>query len=162
KLELWDVRTREKRLTISLTEEQSINDACFSPDGTRLAGVVEDGGIFLWESVNGKILQRFGEGGKGQASTGCFRPDGEVIITSRGYGAGYLAGRSVPVSFWDTQTGKLIRRHHFDPGPCWSFCLSPDGKHLAGGDSGDRGNLRIWRADNGELEHTLIGHEGHI
>src|SRR5262249_7670354 len=68
KLELWDVRTQEKRLTISVDENQSkeITDACFSPDGTRLAGVIErktprEGpAIFLWDSLKGKILHQMG------------------------------------------------------------------------------------------------------
>src|SRR5262249_20710760 len=59
KLELWDVRTREKKLTISVDEKKSekITDACFSPDGTRLAGVTGEHAIFLWDSVTGKLIR---------------------------------------------------------------------------------------------------------
>jgi tetratricopeptide (TPR) repeat protein len=151
-------RTREKLLTIS---SDSINDACFSPDGTRLAGVTEHG-IFLWDSANGKVLQQFGGKGKEGGETICFSPDGEVLITSanpRRYGS------LSPVSFWDTRTGKLIRQRSLDHVGLGPLCLSPDGKHLAGDGNIEgehfRTNVRIWSADTGELEHTLDGHETH-
>jgi WD40 repeat protein len=168
KLELWDVRTREKRLTISLDDEEAeeISDACFSPDGTRLAGVTGHPGkgramVFLWDAGTGKLLRQFGERG---ASTVCFSADGDVVITSMMGGTTGLIPGCCLVKFWDTQTGKLIRRHVLDPGPVWSFCLSPDRNHLAGDMRTGKahGSVGIWRADTLELEHTLVGHEGHV
>jgi WD40 repeat protein len=172
KLELWDVRSREKKLTISMDGKQfgGVSDACFSPDGTRLAGVTDGGtegeAIFLWDAGTGKLLRQFGEEGEECASRVCFGAGGDVIITS------VIGGESTKdvilgwclVKFWDTQTGKLIRRHLLNPGPFWSFCLSPDGNHLAGDMSAEKAhrNVRIWRADTGELEHTLIGHGGDV
>jgi WD40 repeat protein len=171
KLELWDARTREKLLTIAVDKKQCrrINDACFSPDGTRLAGVIcraeRDSGhaIFLWDAVKGKTLQKFGEEAKENGKMVLFSPDGEQIITSPGPGD-WMVYRDPPVSFWDTRTGKMVRRNKLKPGPKSSLCLSPDGKHLAG----DRPNrnpqedVGIWKADTGELEHSLVGHKDYV
>jgi WD40 repeat protein len=172
KLELWDARKREKKLTISMDDMQSerITDACFSPDGTRLAGVTGGRGgpdrkghaIFLWDSMTGKLLRQFGEEGKESDSTVCFSPDGNILITSHGEDVGAGFGTPIPVSFWNTQTGDLTRRHNLVPGPCRSLCLSPDGNYLAGDEGFDKKGIRIWRADTGKLVHALVGHEGDV
>jgi WD40 repeat protein len=168
KLELWDVRTREKRLVISVDEKQGegITDACFSPDGTRLAGATggltgdrKGEAILLWDAATGKLLRQFGAEGANYDSRVCFSPDGNILITSRGEDA--LFGTCIPVSFWDAQSGQLIRRHKLDPGPSWSFCLSADGKHLAGAELREP-RVRTWNAETGKLEHTFIGHEAKI
>jgi WD40 repeat protein/tRNA A-37 threonylcarbamoyl transferase component Bud32 len=169
-LDVWDARTLKKLLTISQDGKQSskINDACFSPDGTRLAGVIEpaksDSGyaIFLWDAATGKTLQQLGEEGMEDGATVCFSPDGRQIITSADEGGRVLRGGVIPVSFWDARTGKLVRRYTLDPGPRSSLSLSPDGDHLAGGGGGHwpAPEVQIWRADAGEVEHTLVGHEG--
>jgi WD40 repeat protein len=183
KLELWDVRTQERKLTISVHDDKStelnrilswingITDACFSPDGTQLAGVT--GGdsrrdaIFLWDSATGKLLRQFSQQDQKHReydSRVCFSSDGNLLITDPGQDsqAGY---GEIPVSFWDVETGELIRKHRLKPGPYWSFCLSPDGKHMAGDASAEDEapwDVRIWNADTGKLEHTFSGHEGRI
>jgi WD40 repeat protein/tRNA A-37 threonylcarbamoyl transferase component Bud32 len=172
KLELWDVQTQERKLTISVDDERShgIEDACFSPDGTQLAGVTGGGtgldwngsAIFLWDSVTGKLIRQFGEEGEQYDSTVCFSPDGNMLITSPGEGANAAFAARLPVSFWDTQTGILIRRHVLDPGPVRSLCLSPDGNHLAGDEGYRERGVRLWRADTGQLEHVLVGHNGDV
>jgi WD40 repeat protein len=172
KLELWDVRTQERKLTISVHVERfdGITDACFSPDGTQLAGVTGGGtgpdwngyAIFLWDSVTGKLLRQFSQQDQKHReydSRVCFRPDGNLLITSAGQDS-KRSYKEIPVSFWDVETGELIRKHGLEPGPNWSFCLSPDGKHMAGDARAEgRSDVRTWNADTGELEHTFSGYE---
>ena len=170
-LEVWDVQTREKRLTISVDKERAeeITDACFSPDGKRLAGAT--GGrsglnwngeaIFLWDTATGKLLRQFSGDREKYDSRVCFSPDGKVLITSAGEGSNAVFGNWIPVSLWDAQSGQLIRRHDLEPGPYWSFCLSADGKHMAGAELG-KDTVRTWNAETGEPEHTFVGHQAKI
>ena len=53
-----------------------------------------------------------------------FRPDGKAFATS--YGS-YPDLESIPVSLWDTATGRRLAAF---PGCFWPFALSPDGKRL--------------------------------
>jgi hypothetical protein len=166
KLEVWDVQTREKRLTISVDEEEEkITDACFSPDGKRLAGATggrtgdwKGNAIFLWDAVTGKLIRQFGGKGAKFESRVCFSPDGRVLISAPGDGSNAVFGDWIWASFWDIQSGQLIQRRNLDPGPHWSFCLSADGKHLAGANI-RKDIVRTWNADNGKLEHTFVGHQ---
>jgi WD40 repeat protein len=99
---------------------------------------------------------RFGDG----PVTGsvAFSPDGRTLTASSDFSY-------IPLRLWDASSGAVIRRlAELDPRVpdscvrCVAF--SPDGKHLATGDS--VGTVRIGLMDSGRKVRELVGHEGFI
>jgi WD40 repeat protein len=64
------------------------------------------------------------------------------------------AGRDQIVRVQDTATASVTRVLRGDEAPIWSIAFSPDGSHVA---TGDTSTIRLWDLERGQLE-TLRGH----
>lgn len=58
----------------------------------------------------------------------------------------------------DARTG-AFKRSLEGPGVLWSVAISPDGKTVA---AGGREEIRVWDAESGHLQRTLVGHTSDV
>ena len=77
---VWDMATGEEVLSL-VGHALRVNDADFSPDGTRLATASEDGTTRLWDATTGQELLRFYPR-SGSAKNVAFSPDGQYLAAS--------------------------------------------------------------------------------
>ena len=169
-------------------DHQRINDASFSPDGTRLVTASEDGIAKFWDAMSfapvGPVLRH-----NGAILQAEWPPKNQQLLT---------ASADQTARIWDVTTGKIVQefthvrpvRHaRFQPqgskivttayhaflwDPTSSTNVIPllrhsqdgvrhvtvsrDGRYVA--TSGSDGVTRIWTTDTGQLIHTL-GSEDH-
>src|SRR5262249_19608316 len=120
----------------------------YSPDGSILASVSNDGTVRLWDLPAGRlvrVLQRH----HGRLWTGAFSPDGRLLAT---------AGDGTVIRLWDPATGERLHTLIGHTGRIRSVDFSPDGRLLASGS--DDGTTRLWDiADQAvpRLRLTLLG-----
>jgi WD40 repeat protein len=120
--------------------------AVFSPDGKRLATIVEEG-VKIWDVGSGAELSLLEPGGAIRVLA--FSPDGRRLA---------LAGAGLDL--WEDASGKQLRpvasKSTLDL-HCIAF--SPDGSRLAGCPS--EGSCTIWNVSSGRKEADLVqGMEG--
>ncbi len=131
--------------------EGRVLSIAYSPDGTRLASIEDDGTTLVWDAASGEELHRLpGITVPGDAigtQRIAFSPDGTRLVT----GDGSL------VKVWDPESGSLLLELSGHTADVWAVAFSPDGKLLAS--SGVDATVRIWDADTGALLHTLEGHQ---
>jgi RNA polymerase sigma factor (sigma-70 family) len=94
----------------------------------------------------GTIRQRHATG----TSCAAFTPDGKTVIVSD------MVGR---VIFWDTATGKEIRRFQAERSNVSALALSLDGKRLA---TAGWGQVRLWDAKTGAAVSTWAVHNDSV
>ena len=91
---------REKALPpfiTSFSHHDVVNDAAFSPDGTRILTASRDKTAKLWDAASGKLIASFVH--QDAVIHAAFSPDGARILTA---GADHIA------KLWDALSGKLI------------------------------------------------------
>ncbi len=148
---LWDLETGEQ-----LKQHNSgtpLKDAAFSPDGTKIVLVGDDGaltdGSLFWDLSSDTEPKRLQTQIVRQLSTS-FSPDGRYFATSAIF-------EKDGVRLWDGKTGTLIRQFkangttaHADGG----FCFSPDNTTLIvpGIDSNV---IELWDVESGKLERSI-------
>ncbi len=146
---LWDAGTgkflREFRVPKKIGVFPLVNDAAFSPDGTRVAFADHRLGISLWDPADGSLVRQFGgdERSNVRTVTLAFSPDGKTI-----------ASESVDdnaTRLWNPETGEPIGtlKRGKIRGHCVAF--SGDGKSLIS--AGDQ--LYVWNLATGELRMQL-------
>ena len=112
-----------------------VNVAEFSPDGSRVVTVSEDGAR-IWNVSTGRELCQLDHDRSKHAS---FSPDGRLVVT---------AGTDIRAVVWDAKTGKRVFPLEHRDQVRWAV-FSPDGNRIATG-SADR-TARVWDAKTGAL-----------
>ncbi len=135
-LTVWDRATGRARFT-----DPQPNRPCpglaFSRDGNTLcAGTYE-----MWDLTTGRSLLA-DEGHVGMIQALVLTPDGKTAVTADG----------MTVRFWDTRTGKEIRR--LDPQSAASLALSADGRTLVMNLHGSR-SVVVWDMDRGKERRRI-------
>jgi WD40 repeat protein len=144
-LKLWDADKGKRPATVD-DPRSFVLVLDWSPDGRVLAAAGPDGYVRFW---NGELREPLFEiHGFGQAWARAWSPDGNVLAFSD--------ERSHRIGFVDLPTGQTL----FSPATAdlevHDLAWSPDGKTVASAD--DDNNVRLWRAESGELWQTLEGH----
>lgn len=151
-----------------------VERAAFSPDGTRIGTVSDDGSYRVWDTSTGSELLNVSSDPhwdlKGEAC-GC-HPRGSKVLFSRD-GARMitlhvslpnnpLAENTVALKTWDISSGKQLQAVSLDvfPGLTTSDALSPDATRMAF--SGEDNIATVWDLTAGRLLATLQGHAGAV
>ena len=160
-LQLWNTGTQQLETDWSDRVDR-VNDLAFSPDGTILAAAGDDDVITLWDVSHNKLLDRL-QGHTLWVNGVAFSPDGETLAS---------ASADRTVRLWQVSTGQELRvlSGHTD----WvrSVAMSPQGDLLAAGSCHEleepgssectMGEIVLWHAGTGEMQHAMLGHQGWV
>jgi len=140
---VWDVTSGEviKKLA---GHEGSVYQAAYSPDGSFIATVSDDGTARLWDGASYELLKVINVGG-GRILGGAFSSDGSRLVT---------VSRDSIARIWDTQTGGLIHELFGHEGGVVGAAFSPDDTLVA--TVGDD-YTRVWDVGTGKQLGAYLG-----
>jgi WD40 repeat protein len=125
---VWDAESGERLLVL---EAGQIYSMAFSPDGSKVAAVGDDGILHVWDANTGeKLISPVSETAGYRAVI--FSHDGEYI---------YTGGQDSTVRIWEASSGKNLRTLAGHSGVVISLALSPDGQVLVSGATND---VKYW------------------
>jgi WD40 repeat protein len=188
-LQIWDVRTRSVKATLS-GHHGMVSAVAYSPDGRTLASASYDRTIKLWDVADGRVRTTL-TGHTGDVRCLAFSPDGRTIISGSkdrsvkawnvatgtaiatysgnenwvsyvAYapdGKKFAMPRNGTVCLHESSTGKPILSIT-DAAPLRSFTFAPDGLTLAA--SREKGGVGIWDTKSGSSRINLIGHTDEV
>ncbi|HSO27497.1 MAG TPA: WD40 repeat domain-containing protein, partial [Anaerolineales bacterium] len=125
-------------------------DVAYSPDGLLLATCAEDFTVRLWRTRDGE-LQETVDQGMGQVNSLEFAPDGAGLAWAENGGT---------VRVWEPGRRGFRWSAQIEGVDALSLVYGPDGEWIAVGYSD--GAIRFWRAADGQLLHTLSGHQAPV
>ncbi|HUS96577.1 MAG TPA: TIR domain-containing protein, partial [Hyphomicrobiaceae bacterium] len=123
-----------------------VNDAAFSPDGTRIVTASVDRTARIWAVATGQEIVRL-EGHGGWVSSAAFSPDGTRIVT---------ASHDKTARVWSAETGKEIAHFKGHDGAVYGAVFSPDGTRVV--TASHDTTARVWSAATGKEIVQLKGH----
>lgn len=128
-----------------LEHDAQVLSVAFSPGGKTILANTLEGGTFLWETANRKLLQKVRQAAN-QTLFALFSPDGTSIFSpSLGYGESTL---------YEIASGKQQRLWQA-VGTC-SAAFSYNGASLlVAGDNGEQGVVQMFGVETGELQRTF-------
>jgi len=156
-LQLWTI---PKGSLLWTAKEHVSRLFSFSPDGSRLVGVAEDGTVVFWKSANGRAKLKLPRQ-KGSARLGAFLPDGETFVTAMNSWAGQMPLPSCgELQLWKMTTGRLLRTMRGQTHVISALAISADGTTLAVGSEeagvdGVANTVNIFDTATDSLRHAL-------
>jgi WD40 repeat protein len=159
---VWDARTG-KPAQVLKGHTEIVQSIAFSPDGRLLASGSSDKTARIWDLAKGAVVRTLAQptptersqsivGISGMVFAIAFSPDGKMLVSGGGDGAGQ-AGDLV---LWDPETGKQLRRlAPTDGRQVWAVAFSPDGHVLASGTIA--GAVTLYDVPAGEVRHEFRG-----
>jgi WD40 repeat protein len=148
-LRVWDPCTGRCLLEAALEPTRQLS---FAPGGRTLAGLTQDGVLFMLDSHTGEEVYRIREAAA--FASLAFSPDGKLLAAGR---------RDGVLSLFDRTTGKRVRSwraHGRQLAPAvrlGALAFRPDGRKLAS--AGDDGLVRIWDPATGREAVPTSGHQ---
>jgi len=127
----------------------AISSISFSPSGSTIACLSQNGDVFLWDvetSTSDQILE-----GHAVASNVVYSPDGKYLAS------GDLSGR---VIIWHSDTGNVMKTLYGVESPVASIDYSLDSSTLAVGY--EDGSISLWDVFAGKIISTFSGHSSSI
>lgn len=159
----WDVSTGV--LLSAFVETANVTVIAFTPNGKRVATVLEEGErilVNIWVVRTGMRFRTF-EGSNCRVWSTIFSPDGQQLVLTT-YDAAAPSGRRDTVHVYDlNRSERDIGKHktiNGNFGRVWSAAFSPDCKTLAAG-CGD-GMVRLWDPTTGILIRSLKGNTNQV
>jgi eukaryotic-like serine/threonine-protein kinase len=146
-LRLWDVPSREERLTVAAHTHEALSTA-FRPDGLAVASAGGDGRVRLWDARTGGLRAEL-EGHEGAVRSVAFSPDGSHLAT------GGLDG-SARLWEWEAPAGQPVLLSRGIKAAVHAVAFSPDGKLLAS--AGADKNATLWDLSERRPRSVLRGH----
>jgi WD40 repeat protein len=121
-VELWDAATRRRIATLPAGRATNVGSLAFSPDGSMLAVLTDDGStVDLWNVRTRQLQGSFRPAGSG-AYTVAWSPDGTTLAIGSGVG----------VQLWNVAS-RTQDESPLPSGPANTVVWSPDGSVLAVG-----------------------------
>lgn len=147
-IDIRNVETGERELSISDAHNIDINDVQFSPDGSMLATSGDDGALKIWDPESGDEIANHIEE-EGQVWGPSFSADGSRLAAS------WSSEQTLRVL--DPSSGRVIQT--IEKVGCHPFetSLSPNGKRLAVTDNCVN-EIRVFDVDTGRELYQLEGH----
>lgn len=108
--------------------------ASYSPDGSRVVSVGDDG-LRVWDTEKGDDLLTQ-QGSRGQFSGASYSPDGRRIVSG---------SSDNTVRIWDAGSGAELAIFRGHEGSVHCAAFSPDGRRIVSGGE----TVRVWEADSG-------------
>jgi WD40 repeat protein/serine/threonine protein kinase len=135
--QVWNARTNQLRFT--LPHGDTVYDARYSTNGTRLVTASGDGTVRIWDATTGALVRKLGHSGTPtRYYATALSPDGKFIAAIDTTGA--------VAHVWDAVNGALLAElHNAAAGPP-ALAFSADGRWLAssGGDDVRVFDVRTW------------------
>jgi WD40 repeat protein/MinD-like ATPase involved in chromosome partitioning or flagellar assembly len=133
------------QLAVLSGHTDSVFDAAYSPDGSRIVTASADGTAIIWDADGagwrqGQVLK----GHDGRVFGAAFRPDGRVVAT---------AGSDGQVLFFDAGTGARLG-YWRSAAAVQGLSFSPDGRYLVTGTSGN--GVLMYEATGRQQEYSLL------
>ncbi len=122
----------------------TVTNAAFSPDGTRLASVGFDKIVKVWDIKNGQLLQSLNGPSAGVMGV-VFSQDGKRLASGSGDGT---------VKVWDAMNGQELFTVQANTGMVYDVEFAANGERLA--TAGSDSSVRIWYAMSGQETHKWI------
>lgn len=119
----------------------SLSGAKYSPDGSRIATVGQDGRAIIWDPASGRLLLTLQNAGPADAvNDAAYSPDGRLLATANDDGS---------VKLWDAATGRELELLIGHTDFTYQVGFSPDGSRVAAA-SGD-GSVILWDAASAKM-----------
>ena len=140
--------TPDLKLKATLTHEQPVNDALFSPDSKRVVTAGQDGAARVWDISGGNALAYLKDTvdndiHESGAYAAAFSPDGQYIV---------VAGEWNIARVWDGRTDKLLFSLNTAGRWVYRAFYSPDGKRILTDIKDDtETNVQLWTAKGDEV-----------
>ena len=147
--DIWSVDSGERRYSLRHEDGGKPTSVDFSPDGLLVAVAFTDGSVWIWQSADGKLVQKLGDTSEKHEGFGFVKFD----PTGRRLALIY----ELTVQIWDTshwtQVAKqpTTNRHYHA-----AFDESGDTLAMVGGQT----TVDLRRTDTGQLISQLHGHDG--
>ena len=130
-----------------ITRRDYVTAVVYSPDGTMIAGLIDQNTVHLWDAATGKQITTF-EGHTDYIYSVAFSPDGATIAS---------ASKDKTVRLWDVATGNHITTLIGHTGAVCSVAFSPDGTTIATGAWYSQNTFRLWDAATGQPKMLPAG-----
>ena len=120
---IWDAKHGEllqNKPFGGIFNDNYVNYACFSPDGSRIAAAMGDGTVQIFNSKDCELVKVF-RGHEKSVNYVCFSPDGKLIAS---------ASDDKTVIIWDAETAEPIKVYWDHFAEVFSVVFSQDGHHF--------------------------------
>jgi WD40 repeat protein len=150
----WDLKTGASKL-LCQHQNRGVRNLCYSPEGTCLASVYDNGALCIWDANNGSLVHRLDENTPcGLFTACCYSRDGLQLASGSGDGT---------VRIWDLEPKPsgdylCIRELKGHSDVISSICYSPKRPHLASASYDS--TIRIWSTEKAECLQVFRGHSG--
>lgn len=142
--QIWDAQSYQ--LLFTLNHGDSVYDAVYSADGTKVVTGCGDGAVRIWDAARGRLLREFRRGNvKPHYYVAALSPDGK-----------FVAGLDLGVAHvWEVDTGTPIAElRDTTPSSFPSLAFSTDGRWLAMSTGND---LQVFDAKTWTVAHSVSG-----
>jgi serine/threonine protein kinase/WD40 repeat protein len=131
-----------KSVPLSVQEDGPTASVTLSQDGTRALTIGKDGAARVWDATTWQPRARLGDLASRHSDLAEFSPDNRGIA----FWGGWLGGiRSL--SWWDAESGKLVREFPDNDNDLLGFDWRADGQQLLR--VSKRGEVALWDASSG-------------